>query len=82
MKELDEFDALSSLLDSFERFIARNRQLGYHKKNYTNLIRFTRRLIQYQHDQGALAQMIAEIEQTGALANKDWLLEKANLLLK
>ncbi len=41
--ELGEYNALDSLLDSFSRYIHRQKDLGYHRENYLNLIRFVKK---------------------------------------
>lgn len=75
--ELGEYDALDSLLDSFSRYIQRQKAMGYHKENYLNLIRFVRKMI----DGGLTnnqekAAFKAEIQNTTRLAEREWLLEK------
>ncbi len=74
--ETGEFDALESLLDSFETYIRRQKDLGYHGENYLNLIRLTRKLLQLPPgDKMARQQFAAEIEETKAVAERGWLLE-------
>ncbi len=70
-------DALESLLDSFQTFIKRQKNLGYQAENYLNLIRFTRQILRLPPgDDDARKKIRADIESTSALAEKSWLLEK------
>ena len=73
--ELGEYDALDSLLDSFSRYINRQKELGYHKDNYLNLIRFVKKVI-HTNDKEKLEKLKISILNTSALAEKEWLLEK------
>ena len=43
--ELDEMDALESLLDSMRTYIQRKNLMGYHKENYQNILKYTRKLV-------------------------------------
>ncbi len=73
--ELKEFDALDSLLDSFKTYIHRQKEIGYHRNNYLNLIRFVRKLLQLQpSDQAGRKQLQQKIEETKGVAEKAWLL--------
>ncbi|MEM9820373.1 MAG: hypothetical protein AAF985_04855 [Bacteroidota bacterium] len=74
--EIGAFDALDSLLDSFMVFIRRRRDLGYHKENFKNLIKFTKKLLAIEHQKQALIQLQDAVEQTSAVADKEWLIEK------
>ncbi len=68
-------DALFSLLDSFKRFLQRQKELGYHRESFLNLIRFTGRLLHLPPgDKAARAKLAAEIEGTEEVADKGWLL--------
>ena len=74
--EIGAFDALDSLLDSFMVFIRRRRDLGYHKENFKILIKFTKKLLAIEHQKQALIQLQDAVEQTSAVADKEWLIEK------
>ncbi|MEM9821844.1 MAG: hypothetical protein AAF985_12265 [Bacteroidota bacterium] len=81
--EREEMDALNSLLDSFKNFIYRHKELGYHKTNYLNLIRFTKKLLNLKtYDRAALQRLQQEIEQTAALVDKKWLLQQIKIIGK
>ena len=73
--EKNYLDALESLLDSFSVYLRRQKNIGYQKWNYLNLIRFTRRLFALSTlDARSRQKLKDEIEQTKALAEKAWLL--------
>ena len=74
--ETGEVDALESLLDSFDMYIRRQKDLGYHGENYANLIRLTRKLMQLPIGEKRERRKLAEeIKGTRSLAEKEWLLE-------
>lgn len=78
--EQSEFNALESLLDSFKIFIYRHRDIGYHRDNYLNLIRFLKRLLKLNPSADVKKrQLRQEIMATSAVAEKDWLLEHVAL---
>lgn len=74
--EMEEIDALESLLDSFQVFIRRRKDLGYHKENFKNLIKFVKKLLLIGHNKKAREELLKKIERTAAVTDKDWLLEK------
>lgn len=82
--ELDEFDALESLLQSFRMFIRREKSLSAARKNhYLNLIKYTQALIRiYPKDKDKLTRLREEISATQGIVSKPWLLEKIDELLK
>ena len=73
---LDEYDLLQSHLDAMRNYIHRKKVLGYHRKNYLNIIRFTERLLQQSHDTKMRHTLQAEIEREPVLTEKEWLLEQ------
>lgn len=81
--ELDEFDALESLLQSFRMFIRREKSLSASRKNhYLNLIKYTQALIRiYPKDKDKLRRLRDEISVTQGIVSKPWLLEKIDTLL-
>ncbi|MBX2928812.1 MAG: hypothetical protein KF852_13335 [Saprospiraceae bacterium] len=75
--ELGEFSALDSLLDSFQTFLRRRRDVGYLRQNYLNLIRLTKKLLQLPAaDSAARHRLRAEVEGAKVLAEREWLLGK------
>lgn len=75
--ELGEYNALESLLDSFSRYIHRQKEMGYHRDNYLSLIKFVKKIIQSRaEDKKTWKLLKEEIEKTNRLAEKEWLLQK------
>ncbi len=75
--ELGEFDALESLLDSFQTYIRRQKDLGYHRENFLNLIRFIRKMLRVNLDiRVNREKLIEELEQTKSIIERAWLLEQ------
>jgi len=75
--ELGEFSALDSLLDSFESFLRRRRDVGYLRENYLQLIRLTKKRLQISaSDLEARERLRAEVLGLKALAERAWLLTK------
>ena len=71
------YAALDSLLESFTVFIHRQKDLGYHKNSYQNLIKFVKKLLQIDLKNESLkAQLKLEIDGTLELTERDWLLEQ------
>ena len=51
--------------------------MGYHRENYLNLIRFVKKIIRLGfRDEKKLKELKKEIESTGRLAEREWLLDK------
>ena len=75
--ETAEFDALDSHLDAMSNFVRRKKALSYHRDNYLNLCRFVRRLlVTLPSDDGAFHRLQEEVNQSPAVAERKWLLEK------
>lgn len=75
--ELQEWDALNSLLDSFYTFLYRQKGLKYHKSNYLNLIRFVRKMMQLPaYDKEKKDLLVNTIKNTKSIVEKQWLLEQ------
>lgn len=75
--ELGEWQSLASLLESFKAYLLRRRDLGYHRDNYLNLIKFTKKVEKTTRKSSAARRKLAAfIEATTAVAEKDWLLSK------
>lgn len=75
--ELDEWDVLQSHLDAFQTYLRRNRGLGYHRLNYQNLIRYTRKLLKLApHDRAGRKRLREAILHEKALTEKEWLLQQ------
>jgi hypothetical protein len=75
--ETGEFDALDAHLQSMQTFIRRQRVIGYHKTNFLNIIRYTRRLMQlHPADKQEKEVLQRQIEAEPVLTEKEWLLEQ------
>lgn len=76
--ELDEDQALDSLVDSFRIYLRRNRLISKdEKQRHLNLLRFTRKLATLApYDQAGKEKLRLQIEKCKALAAKKWLLGK------
>ncbi|MFK7796184.1 MAG: hypothetical protein AB8E82_01945 [Aureispira sp.] len=76
---LDEIQLLEGLLNRFSTFLSRKKELAYHKKNYNNIIRFTRRLVALNpYSEKAKKKLRQEIEVAPLLTERTWLLEQLN----
>jgi hypothetical protein len=68
------FDALHSHLDAMQIFLKRHKEISYHRANYVNFIRFTRKLTTTSANQKD--ELRTAILQEKAVSEKKWLLEK------
>lgn len=74
---LDEIQLLEGLLNRFSTFLSRKKELAYHKENYNNIIRFTRRLVALNpFSEKAKSKLRQEITKTPLLTERTWLLEE------
>lgn len=79
--ELGETLLLEALLNRFGTYLSRQKGLVYHKKNYNNIIRFTRRLVSINpFSSKAKTKLKKDIEAVDLLTEKDWLLEQLQKL--
>jgi hypothetical protein len=83
--ELNEHDALESLIEAFSTYLHRHKELSVYWK-YSNLntlkvlrkihkLRIQQDYIRQKKSQEILEKLHTEITQTSPLANKDWLLK-------
>lgn len=75
--ELDEMEALESLLNTFKVYLTRAQSIPERKKrNYLNLVKYTGQLIRiYGYDKAKLLRLKEKISED-SLVSKPWLLEK------
>ncbi len=79
--EQEELDALESLLESMRNYLVRKKVMGYHKSNYKNIIRFTKKLLKANpYNNGQLDKLRKEIEVASPLTEKEWLLRQVERL--
>ena len=75
--ELDEYDSLDWLLASMDTYLQRKKIMGYHKTNYKNIIKATKRLLKtFPGNREKKEKLKTEITDTNPLTEKSWLLEQ------
>ncbi len=76
--ELDEIEALNSLLDAFRLYVQRNKNLTQNKgKHYLNTISLVRKLARIRpRDTKEVEKLIREVENTQGVVSKNWIMEK------
>lgn len=77
--EETEFDALESLLDSLRTYLTRKKMLSYHKENFSNFIKYTRKLVRINpFEKSERQKLFQEITQANPMTTNDrnWLLAK------
>ena len=80
--ELKEYDALDSLFHSFSRYIYRQKEIGYHKENYLNLIRIVKKIIYLPvTEKKNIHHIKDEVIQMNNLVEREWLLSKIDELI-
>ena len=88
--DLDEYEALRSLTDSFKQYLHRNQLMAdVRREGYHNLFKLTRRAATLRANLGyytkeksrkELIKLQRSIDRAGAIFNKSWLLEKVENL--
>ncbi len=79
--ELDEYNALESLLGSMRTYLQRKKVMGYHKDNYKNIIHFTKKLLKVTpYDKAQKEKLRRELTDTNPLTERKWLLEQLDRL--
>ena len=77
--EQNEFDALESYLESFRSYLSRKKATAYHKSNYKNIIRLTKKLLKTNpYDPKNKLKLKKEIETIKPLTERSWLLKQVN----
>ena len=72
--ELNEIKLLQSHLDAMKIFIRRKRVIGYHKKNYLNIVYYTQKLLNVNpYDKEAIKALEKQIESEEVLTDRGWL---------
>ncbi|MBK9105059.1 MAG: hypothetical protein IPL92_10930 [Saprospiraceae bacterium] len=76
--ELDEIEALGSLLDTFRVYLNRNKELpATRRKHYLNTISIVRKLSRIPSgDNKQIEKLVTEVESTQGVVSKNWILEK------
>lgn len=79
--EQDKVDILESLLDSLSIYLRRKEIIGYHKANYQNIVKYTRKLLRLNpFDKEKRIALRQEIDKTSPLTEQTWLLEQLDKL--
>lgn len=75
--EINEFDALENHLDSIAVYLRRKKVLGYHKENYTTIVRFFRRLQALAWNQPSEVEALrTAVLEAKVLTERAWFLER------
>lgn len=75
--EQEEMDALDSLLESVRNYLQRKKMLAYHKANYKNIIRYTKKLIKVNpYNNKQKEKLSKEVQMVNPLTEKEWLLNQ------
>lgn len=79
--ETQNYNALDAFLHSFTIYLQRKEIMGYHRENYLNFIRFTRKLIELPpKNQKAYQQLHKNILSKHPLTEREWLLKQLTKL--
>ena len=79
--QLQEAEALHSLLAAMRTFIHRKKIIGYHRENYLNLINSVHKLLRLPpYGREEHEKLRKEIEHLEPVAEKKWLLEQINAI--
>lgn len=74
---INERTILEAHLDAMSNYIRRKKIIGYHKNNYQNIIRFTKKMLHINpYDKSDTQQLIMQIQQEEILTEKNWLLQQ------
>lgn len=73
--EMEEYDLLDSHLRTMRMFIRRNKKMAYHRGNWTNIVRYTQKIMELNpFDEERKKLLKAQIVAEEALTEKEWLL--------
>ena len=73
--EMEEHDLLDSHLRTMRMFIRRNKKMAYHRENWTNIVRYTQKIIELNpFDEERKKQLKGQIIEEEVLTEKEWLL--------
>ena len=75
--ELNEIDPLESLLESLRVYLQRSKDLAYRKAHYSNIISFTKRLLQLSAMSKTEKETFRkQVNETVVLGEKEWFLKQ------
>jgi hypothetical protein len=73
--DLGEYDALDALMERFKTYLQRQKDLGYHRESFLNLLHFVKQLLLFPSMTKKEKQaLIHSINACQSLAEKSWLL--------
>ncbi len=79
--ELDEFDLLEAHLEAMKNYIRRKRVIGYHQKNYRNIIKLTQKLLSLNgNDKMKMEILSNQIQKADPLTEREWLEEQLQMI--
>ncbi len=78
--ELEEIQALQSLIDSFYMYLKRNKAISeFQRSSYLNFLRIVRKLLRLKPgDEKKRAAILLELDRSHPIANVSWLKKKLN----
>ncbi len=78
--ETDELDVLHYQLKAMKAFLYRNKVMGYHKKAFNNLIKYTEKLLRlHKGDNKKIEKIKTAIQEEEIIWEKPWLLNQLDL---
>lgn len=79
--ENEDIDPLESLLGSMRSYINRKEVIGYHKSIYSNLIKFTKKMLKVNpFEKTQVEKLKMEIQAANPMPERQWLLEQLEKL--
>lgn len=73
--EAEELSVLESLLGSMRTYLRRKNFVGYHKQNYKNIIKYTKKLVRVNpYSRADKTKLKNEVEQVSPLTERKWIL--------
>jgi tetratricopeptide (TPR) repeat protein len=74
--EMKSMRLLDSHLDAMQVYLTRKKIIGYHKTNYSNIVKYTRKLIHLNpYDKMGKLKLAESIKKEKLLPDRDWLLK-------
>ena len=74
--ETEEYNLLDSHLDAMQMYLLRKKVIGYHKNNYKNVIRYTKRLVKCNpYDKSEKSELSKLVRNEEILSEKKWMLK-------
>ena len=72
--EMEEYELLDSHLRTMRMFIRRNKKMAYHRENWSNIVRYTQKLMELSpFDTQRKQLLLQQIEKEETLTEKEWL---------